>query len=71
MNQFLQMILNKVKIIGIAIAAFGFIYNALLLIMPLYSLQVLDRVLSSQSQETLLMLSLLALVIYITIALFR
>ena len=68
MNQFLQMILNKVKMIGIAIAAFGFIYNALLLIMPLYSLQVLDRVLSSQSQETLLMLSLLALVIYITIA---
>lgn len=37
---------------------FGFILNLLALASPLYSMQVLDRVLSSQNTNTLLMLSL-------------
>ena len=67
MNQLLKLIISKIKFFVISIVVFSFIYNALMLIMPLYSLQVLDRVLSSQSKETLLMLSILAFVIYITI----
>ena len=67
MNQLLQIILTKVKYIVIILMVFSFIYNVLMLIMPLYSLQVLDRVLSSQSKETLLMLSILAFFVYISI----
>lgn len=67
MNQLFKVILSRIKYFAIAIVGFSFIYNALMLIMPLYSLQVLDRVLSSQSKETLLMLSILAFVIYIAI----
>jgi PrtD family type I secretion system ABC transporter len=44
---------------------FSFCVNLLMLITPLYSLQVLDRVLSSQNKDTLLMLTLVMLVIYI------
>lgn len=41
---------------------FGLFINALMLAVPLYSMQVLDRVLSSGSMDTLLMLSLIAAV---------
>jgi PrtD family type I secretion system ABC transporter len=37
---------------------FSFVSNLLLLVIPMYSLQVLDRVISSGSMETLLMLTL-------------
>lgn len=40
---------------------FGFFSNVLMLALPLYSLQVLDRVISSGSMETLLMLTLVVL----------
>lgn len=43
-----------------AIALFGSVANSLLLVVPLYSLQVFDRVLSSGSVETLVMLTLIA-----------
>lgn len=43
---------------------FAFVINLLMLITPLYSLQVLDRVIGSGSIETLLMLSLVIGLIY-------
>jgi ABC-type protease/lipase transport system fused ATPase/permease subunit len=43
---------------------FAFVINLLMLITPLYSLQVLDRVIGSGSIETLLMLSLVIGFIY-------
>ncbi len=43
---------------------FAFIVNILMLITPLYSLQVLDRVIGSGNKETLLMLSLIIGLIY-------
>lgn len=45
-------------LVGIAIL-FGFGINVLMLAVPLYSMQVFDRVLSSGSRETLLFLSLI------------
>lgn len=46
---------------------FSFFINLLLLSTSIYSLQVLDRVLSSGSLNTLLMLSILMITIYITL----
>lgn len=46
---------------------FAFAVNLLMLVTPLYSLQVLDRVLSSRNKYTLLMLTLIMLVIYIAL----
>lgn len=40
---------------------FSFIANLMLLVVPMYSLQVLDRVISSSSLETLLMLTLVVI----------
>ena len=47
---------------------FSFFINILTLSTSIYSLQILDRVLSSGSMETLLMLSMIMLVIYIILA---
>src|ERR1700704_5026294 len=45
----------------IAVAAFSVVVNLLMLMMPMYLFQLSDRVLTSRSIETLLMLSALAL----------
>src|ERR1700716_4761286 len=45
----------------IAVAAFSVVVNLLMLTMPMYLFQLSDRVLTSRSFETLLMLSALAL----------
>jgi PrtD family type I secretion system ABC transporter len=50
------------------IAAFSFFMHMLVLAVPLYSLQVYDRVLSSQSGETLLWLTALAVVLILVLA---
>jgi PrtD family type I secretion system ABC transporter len=44
----------------IATGVFSFFINMLIMVVPLYMLQVFDRVLSSRSEETLLMLTLIA-----------
>ncbi len=51
--------------------AFSFGVNLLMLVTPLYSLQVLDRVLSSQNLNTLLMLSLLMAALYVALHLIQ
>jgi ATP-binding cassette, subfamily C, bacterial EexD len=54
---------------AVAIAAFFSLFmNLLVLAVPLYSLQIYDRVLSSQSGETLLWLSVLAVFLIATLA---
>lgn len=53
--------------------AFGFscAMNVLLLLLPIYSLQVLDRVVSSQSTDTLAVLTLIALVGFVFFGIFQ
>ncbi len=50
------------------IAVFSFFMHALILIVPLYSLQIYDRVLSSQSGETLFWLTALAVFLIVVLA---
>ena len=52
----------------LALGGFSALVNLLMLTAPLYMLQVFDRVLTSQSTDTLLALSLLALVALLTLA---
>jgi ATP-binding cassette subfamily C protein len=66
-NKFIKEIIKKAQPILLVIFGFSCVVNLFMLISPLYSLQVLDRVLSSQSLETLLSLSLLMLVMYIAL----
>ncbi len=49
-----------------AAAAFSLVINLLMLTPTIYMLQLYDRVLSSRSEETLVMLTLLVIVIFIT-----
>lgn len=55
---FLQEALEKTRTAFIYSAIFSFFINLLMIALPLYSMQVFDRVISSASVETLLMLSL-------------
>jgi PrtD family type I secretion system ABC transporter len=50
---------------------FSFFINVLMLASSIYSLQILDRVLSSSSMETLLMLSIIMIFIYVILAFFQ
>jgi PrtD family type I secretion system ABC transporter len=59
--------LDKCRPVFWIVFAFAFGVNLLNLVTPLYSLQVLDRVLSSQNTNTLLMLSLLMVALYIAL----
>ena len=52
--------LSSVKSGFVAVAAFSFFINLLMLVTPLYMLQVYDRVLTSHSYETLIYLTVLA-----------
>jgi ATP-binding cassette subfamily C protein len=60
----LQQALYKAKQAFIVVFMFAFCVNILMLITPLYSLQVLDRVIGSGNLSTLLMLSLIIGFIY-------
>lgn len=63
--------LAQTKSIFIHAWLFSFLINLLLLVSPLYMLQVFDRVLSSQSKDTLLMLTLGALFALLVMAVFE
>lgn len=60
-------VLNQCRPVFWIVCAFAFGVNLLNLVTPLYSLQVLDRVLSSGSQETLLMLSIIMISLYMAL----
>ncbi len=52
----------------LAVACFSLIVNLLMLTVPLYMLQVFDRVLSSRSEETLIMLTIVAAGAFVLLA---
>lgn len=58
-------ILRKARRALIYAALFSFFLNFLTVLLPIYSLQVLDRVLSSQSLETLVVLSMITVVAFL------
>lgn len=64
-------VLDQCRPVFWIVFAFAFGVNLLMLVTPLYSLQVLDRVLSSQNLNTLLMLSLLMIALYIALHLLQ
>lgn len=66
---FLDEALMKCKQVMYYVFAFSFAANILMLATPIYSMQVLDRVLSSGSEATLLMLSLLVTVMFLALCL--
>ena len=63
--------MKKCKKVFVVTFIFAFVVNFLMLITPLYSLQVLDRVISSRSMETLVMLTLVMFLIYISLTLMQ
>jgi len=60
-------VLDKCRPVFWIVFSFAFGVNLLMLITPLYSLQVLDRVLSSQNESTLFWLSAIMVVLYISL----
>ncbi len=60
-------VLDQCRPVFWIVFSFAFGVNLLMLITPMYSLQVLDRVLSSQNESTLIMLSLIMVVLYISL----
>jgi len=53
----------------IMVGFFSFFVNLLMLVPPLYMLQLYDRVITSRSEDTLIMLTLIVVVLFITMAL--
>jgi PrtD family type I secretion system ABC transporter len=60
----LKTYINKIKRVLVIIFLFSMCFNMLMLITPLYSLQVLNRVIGSGNTDTLLMLSLIIAITY-------
>jgi len=67
-NNLLKQYLNACKRALTYNFIFSFAINVLMLATSIYSLQILDRVLSSGSLETLMMLSVIMLVVYVILA---
>ncbi len=65
----LKDVLKKFKKQFYAIGLFSFLINILMLVPPIYMLQLYDRVLHSKSQDTLLMLTLIVVILFITMGL--
>ncbi len=54
-------VINLAVVAGlVAVAALTFVLNLLALVLPIYMLQVYDRVLTSRSEMTLLFITLIA-----------
>lgn len=66
----LRQLLGQAKIPFIWVGIFSMAANLLMLALPVYSLQVMDRVMSSYSVNTLLMLSLITLICFIFYSVF-
>lgn len=64
----LEKVIVRVKKSFYYVTFFSFFINLLQLTSPLYMLQLYDRVMASRSQDTLLMLTLLIVVLFITMA---
>lgn len=62
----LQKALQSVKRAFISIGVFSMFINILMLVPPLYMLQLYDRVLTSRSEDTLIMLTILVVGLFIT-----
>ena len=62
--ELIQDVLEKCRASFLAVVLFSLCINLLMLVAPLYVLQIFDRVLSSESRETLLYLTLLAAVAF-------
>lgn len=67
----IQLALSQHKVAFMAVAVFSFAINTLYLAPSIYMFQVYDRVLTSRSEFTLLMLSLLVLGMYLLMAAFE
>ncbi|KUJ72447.1 type I secretion system permease/ATPase [Thiomicrospira sp. WB1] len=65
----IQRALQQVKRSFINVGVFSFFINILMLVPPIYMLQIYDRVLTSRSEETLLMLTLIVVWLFITMGL--
>ncbi len=63
----LQTALHRCRRALIAVVFFSFCINLLMLTAPLYMLQIFDRVLNSRSTETLLFLTLMAVVAFVAL----
>ncbi|MGO2133287.1 MAG: type I secretion system permease/ATPase [Halomonas sp.] len=61
----LQLALKACRSSFISVGFFSMFINLLMLVPPMYMLQVYDRVLSTQSEETLLMLTLLVIFLFL------
>lgn len=63
--------LYSCRIVVIYTLLFSFISNIMMLALPLYSLQVLDRVISSRSVDTLVMLSVVVFAAFVCLSLIQ
>ncbi|TCK62243.1 type I secretion system permease/ATPase [Seleniivibrio woodruffii] len=64
----LKKILMTFKRTFIALAGFSFVINMLMLVPSIYMLQIYDRVLTSRNKETLLVITLITLFMFIVLA---
>lgn len=65
----LQQALFNIKKGFISVGIFSLFINILMLVPPLYMLQLYDRVLTSRSEDTLIMLTLIVVILFITMGL--
>jgi ATP-binding cassette subfamily C protein EexD len=68
-NQQLKQIIKPLKKALIYIILFSAVVNLLMLVPPLYMLQIFDRVMVSRSEETLIMLTLVVLWLFLAMGL--
>jgi PrtD family type I secretion system ABC transporter len=70
-ENFLDVLKESLKTSALYLFVFSAVINIFMLIMPIYSLQVFDRVMSSGSIETLLSLSIIAYFLFIMYGVFN